>query len=488
MTALSTWMTALSGSMTTPSPSTTALTGWVPTSSAALRAVTPQRVVDAAGLATASSFGILAALSHTPAVSLPAFGACMAAAWLSFALLFARFAACPGQLPVARVLMWCLALRAIGLFAAPVLEDDFHRYLWDGRSFAIFGNPYGSAPAAHFADPGVPFAFQAVLDGINNPDLPTIYGPVSQLVFLAGYLISPAALWPLKLTLLAADGIAAFALLRLGGPLALLVFAWCPLAIHETAFNAHPDALGVAFALGALLLLTRERVAPAAICLALAVGTKAIALVLLPLFVWRAGVRRAAWLLAAFTATLFALYLPFVVAASATDLPMLLSFTQSWEFNSTLYAVVAAAGGVPAARLFAGITLVTVLALVVAHDRRSTGRGESPTVPRADWLIGALFLVAPIVNPWYLLWLLPFVALHPSRWGLMALCAVSLSYVHGLFVGGLPAYHHPVWVRPAEVGLVALAAAFDLRAASRTQGAAALFDESSSPHTCGEAT
>ncbi len=76
-----------------------------------------------------------------------------------------------------------------------------------------------------------------------------------------------------------------------------------------------------------------------------------------------------------------------------------------------------------------------------------------------DLLYGCLFLFAPVVNPWYLLWLLPFVCAHPSAWGVAALASISLSYSHGLFLQlpELVPYQHPGWVRPAEIGVVGLA-------------------------------
>ena len=75
------------------------------------------------------------------------------------------------------------------------------------------------------------------------------------------------------------------------------------------------------------------------------------------------------------------------------------------------------------------------------------------------------FLLAPVVNPWYLLWLLPFVALRPTAAGVTALAVVSLSYACGLNLGidSLGAYGHPGWVRPVEIGAVAAALLWDWR-------------------------
>ena len=48
------------------------------------------------------------------------------------------------------ILFFAVAYRVIGVFAFPVLEDDFYRYLWDGWQTVTQGTPYGLAPAAYF--------------------------------------------------------------------------------------------------------------------------------------------------------------------------------------------------------------------------------------------------------------------------------------------------------------------------------------------------
>lgn len=79
--------------------------------------------------------------------------------------------------------------------------------------------------------------------------------------------------------------------------------------------------------------------------------------------------------------------------------------------------------------------------------------------PRGDWLYGGFFLLSPVVNPWYLLWMLPFTALRPAAWSLAALALVSTSYLCGLHAGAaaLGPYEHPAWLRPLEYGGIALA-------------------------------
>jgi hypothetical protein len=97
------------------------------------------------------------------------------------------------------------AVSRAGFFGEPLFEDDWARYLWDGRQLIVSGNPYATAPVDHFADDNVPEPFRRLLDEINNPMRQRSTAPVCQFAFALSHLIAPAHLWPLKLLLLAAD-------------------------------------------------------------------------------------------------------------------------------------------------------------------------------------------------------------------------------------------------------------------------------------------
>jgi len=148
--------------------------------------------VDGAGLACAALYLGLASLARGPGdpgvASFLLISA--AAAVLTFAV-YAWSAKEPDRVSVGRLLLWAVVFRAIGLFGGPFFEDDYFRYLWDGYRFAQDGTPYGLAPEAFFADPAVPALFQGILDRINFPELPPIYGPPTQLAFLPGYRVAP---------------------------------------------------------------------------------------------------------------------------------------------------------------------------------------------------------------------------------------------------------------------------------------------------------
>jgi len=361
----------------------------------------------------------------------------------------------PEAVPVGRLIVWAVAFRACGLFGVPLFEDDYFRYLWDGYRFAETGTPYGWAPAASFADENVPSALQRVLDQVNYPDVPTIYGPATQFVFLLGYLVAPASLWPVQLILLAIDILLIRLLTTVAAPRFVLLYAWCPLVIKEVAFTAHPDGLGAFLLVAAVLLRHREHMRAAAVCLALAVGAKVFALLLVPFVLARAPPR--AWI--AFAATLALLYLPFVIQGG-TDLTALALFAATWEFNSALYGLLS--GWLPASEtkwLLGAVLLVLGGAYWLNYSRHCAGQ-----IPRGDWIFGCFLLAAPVINPWYALWLLPFAAVYPSCWAWTASLALLLSYFTGLNLGvfDLEPFAHPQWLRPLEFGLILAAVGVDV--------------------------
>ena len=359
------------------------------------------------------------------------------------------------------ILFFCFGFQLIALGAQPVMEDDHYRFLWDGYRFAATGNPYGEAPSDHFADPDVPAEFHPILDGINHPDVPTIYGPACQWVFRLCHFIAPGRLWPWKLVLLSAN-LMILAMLWPGlGPRGRLLLGWCPLVIFETGFNAHPDGVAIALLVASWWLGRRGHFGAAGALAGAAIAAKIFALLLVPFVLWRLG--RRAWIAAA--ATGLALYAPFFLRGSAADFAGLRAMAAEWEFNSSVHALLAVLLSSPVARVVCGLTFGVVWLTLFARWRAAPVAQAQAVLPPGEWVYGMFLLLSAVANPWYALWLWPFVASRISTTGLVALIVVSLTYVTGLNFGDplLGNYGHPWWLRPVEFGGIGLAAIYDWR-------------------------
>jgi alpha-1,6-mannosyltransferase len=343
-----------------------------------------------------------------------------------------------------------LVFRVAGFFAFPLYEDDFYRYLWDGYVFAAHGSPYGVPPSVFFGKDDVPAVMGDVLSQVNYPDIPTIYGPVCELVFLLSYKLAPGELWPLKLLLIAADiGMAGVLWKTTRSTAAVVLYAWAPLVVKEVAFTAHPDVLAAVLAVLAVSQARADRRIRAAGLLGAAIAAKVLAVVLIPFAITRRDWRAAL----ALTATVCCFYLPFLLHGTS-DVAGFAVFADEWEFNSFAYGALSKLLGTAAAKAISP-GLFVVVAGALWHWKRDWFR--------PDIIVLLVFLFAPVVNPWYLVLLAPFVALNPSAWGVTVLATVFLSYATGMNLGRqeMGQFDHLWWVRPAELVPVLLAAAYD---------------------------
>ena len=419
------------------------------------RGVGARKCVDAAGLWCALGYSALAFLARQPAEpDLAWFFALVAWTGLPVFGLYWYFREHGEPFPVGRMFFWAAVFRVCGLVGGPFFEDDFYRYLWDGFCFATTGTPYGAVPEDFFLDPSIPVAFHGVLDGINNPELPTIYAPLTEVFFLVGYWLQPGSILTLQSILVLVDLLTIGLLLRLAPPRGVMLYAWCPLVVKEIAFTAHPDGLGVCLLLAAIFLARGRRWRSASICLGLAAASKVFALVLVPLVLVNARARY--WILAGIT--MAAMYAPFVLGG-ATGVASLQVFAREWEFNSAAFALLTAVFRPLDAKLALGVMYA---AFWVHYAVKSRNDGPD-AIPRGDWLYGAMLAVSPVINPWYLLWLLPFAAVFPSAWAWTASVAVLLSYISGIHLNDylLQPYQQPAWARLLEFGLILLALAYD---------------------------
>lgn len=226
-------------------------------------------------------FAYEASIVHSPVLWVV--GICLAAGVLYLSLL----ALLPIARPDTRALIWMLAvgigMRLLMLPSIPIMDDDYHRYLWDGAMVASGFNPYAWAPAHVATQPAgsairkTVSASGLIAERVNHPNLRTIYPPIAQAGFALAHWLKPWSLHAWRSLLFAADAVTLvllFALLRVLGraPLWAALYWWNPLVVKELFNSAHMDALLLPLLLGVLLLAVTRRAARASATLALAVG------------------------------------------------------------------------------------------------------------------------------------------------------------------------------------------------------------------------
>lgn len=245
------------------------------------------------------------------------------------------------------VIGFAIAFRAVMFFSEPIQEVDIYRYLWDGLVSTQGVSPFAYAPqvvAESLPSDELPTdlqrlvrlrlrssGIQETLGRVHYADLPTVYPPVSQVVFAAVGRFTPdtasvrSRVLAMKAVLLGFDLatiLVVLATMRQANihPGWSLTYAWCPLVLKEFANSGHLDTIAVFFSAAAVHcavmgFFPRSQkslhadvwlVAGGAL-LGLAVGAKLYPLALVPILAWsclhRRGWRKTAEAAFVFTLT-----------------------------------------------------------------------------------------------------------------------------------------------------------------------------------------
>jgi hypothetical protein len=350
-----------------------------------------------------------------------------------------------------RVIVFGLVLAALWrlpfLLMPPGPDDDVHRYVWDGRVQRLGYNPYLVVPG----DPALDGLHTPETRTLNHPDVPSPYPAGAQLFFRAVTAIHESV-FALKVAFVVCDFAIAFILfdiLRRSGQGAhwVLAYAWNPLLAVEVTGSGHIDIVGVLLLLVSAAALARRWRAVAAVAFGLAVAVKFLPVVLLPLYWKRVRVRDGA--LAAVMVGL--LYIPFL-NHGRIPIGSLGTYVQSFRFNDPVFATFERLAG---PQLLAG--LAVLLGFLTAIWMRS--KTPASSADAFAWPMAATLLCAPVVYPWYLLWLLPFVrSFSTVPLILWTVSIIPTYYVWYLRTVGRP-WLVPGWVTLLEYGSVAVAGA-----------------------------
>jgi alpha-1,6-mannosyltransferase len=328
----------------------------------------------------------------------------------------------------------------------PGPDDDVHRYVWDGRVQRLGYNPYLLIPN----EPALAGLHTEETRALNNPEVPSPYPPGAQLFFRAVMAIHESA-FALKVAFVLCDIAIVFVMLdilrRTGyGAHWVLAYAWHPLLAIEVAGSGHVDIVGMLLlAVSAAALLRRWR-GLAAVTFALSVAVKFVPIVLLPLYWKRVRLRDGALAAAVFGL----LYLPFM-DHGRIPLGSLGTYVQRFRFNDPVFAMLER---VIAPQVVTGLAVLAGF-LIAVWLRRKSAEWSSEAFA---WPMAASLLCAPVVYPWYLLWMLPFVrSISTLPIVIWTLSVIPTYYVWRLRTLGQP-WVVPDWILLLEYGAVAVTA------------------------------
>ncbi len=311
-------------------------------------------------------------------------------------------------------------MQSVLIFSRPTLTDDMYRYVWDGRVQAQDLSPYRYPPNAAQL---VYLRDKEIYPSINRKPVVTVYPPAAELSYLVLWRIWPDNVHWFQAAMAAGGlfaGILLMGLLKdLGySPARALIFLWSPLLVFETAHAAHIDGFVLPLLVGAWWARAREKDALTGFLLGAATALKFYPALLLP-FLWRPQESKGRWIMPLMFATaIFIFYAPYVLTSETSvlgylphyfketfnigPLVSLLNHFLDWVHLNLRYRLI-------------GLSLSTILAIAswcVFHPAPDA----QTALRRCIWPIGIVSLFSQDLFPWYMLWLLPLIAifLQPS--------------------------------------------------------------------------
>lgn len=321
-----------------------------------------------------------------------------------------------GAFALAAVMHGCL------IFTPPTLSDDMYRYIWNGRvqaqGISSYRYPPKAPELAHLRD-------EAVWPQINRKASVTVYPPAAEMSYALLWRIWPDNVHWFQMVI-AASGLLAGGLL-IGllralnySPARVLIYLWSPLLAFETAHAAHVDGLILPLLVGAWWARVKERDSLVGVLLGLAAAMKFYPALLLPAL-WRPHHPQGRWRLPlAFGLTVLATYLPYLLTGGNEVIGFLPKYLKE-QFNigplvNLLLSLFHQAGF--EAKQSVSFLLLAILALISLMMVLQPAQDGEAALRRCIWLIGAYTLLSYNLFSWYLLWLLPLLALfvQPGRW------------------------------------------------------------------------
>ena len=372
-----------------------------------------------------------------------AFGLFLPAAWLAWRGLGI------GKAGVVLVLGVAVLLRVAAFHPSspPPLTTDTYRYAWDARVQAAGINPYRYATTdralAKLRD-------KTIWPSINHRTWRTNYPPGAEASFIGARVVFGhglrATTWLYLLAEAAALGLLVTTLVRLRAPPErVLVAAWHPLAISEIAANGHVDALALLAGAALLAAVASGRRGLAGATVGFGTLVKLGPILLLPAL-GRLGGRRFGLIALGVVGAGYLAYSSVGTRVTGTAVRLI----RSEDIGSLAWKELLPWLGADGARYLLLGVLLAVVAVVSVRQHDTVDQ-----VARTALLVlGGELLATNYLQPWYALWLLPFLAVTAAPAWLWLSGTLPLIYVFDLHQS------LPPWVRWAIYGpFVALALA-----------------------------
>jgi len=342
-----------------------------------------------------------------------------------------------------------IILRVLMLFTAPILEDDYFRYLWDGAVTANAINPYTYSPQEILEGTDIPTELTElaeesgdIIHNINHPEVRTIYPPIAQAFFALSYWLDSWSLITWKLILIIFDLATlslifnALGILKLPSSY-LIIYWWNPLLLKEIFNSGHLDVLVFPFVLSAIIMASQNRYIRSTLTLIIGMGIKLWPAFLLPVIL-RPIISKPKKLLGTLVLAVISigiLFLP-VYFSGLDQSSGFIAYSQSWQNNDSVFRMLIYISELGLDLLgyqtfhkytAARFLMVALIAVWIAFVTLGKTFKNEDLFKKSLFIIAFVFLISPTQFPWYATWLIPFLAIKP-RFSLLLLTALLPLY------------------------------------------------------------
>ncbi len=321
------------------------------------------------------------------------------------------------------VLMTIAGFHALMLLAPPLLSTDVFSYQAYAKMWSIYGaNPFTHGPHVMALDPLYPFI------GAKWINTPSAYGPV----FTAfSYVLAPLSIAASALAYKAIAAIASLATVALVWNAARLrgvnpvkaaaLVGLNPLIVVYGVGGGHNDLLMLALLMGGVVAVLQHRDRAGGALIVIGAGIKLTAGLFLPFAIASGGRlgatrRRRDIVIGATGATLaIAILASALFGSGPLHLLGTLQKTQSEGDWHSIPGFISTRLGLGTVGHAAGLVLGAGFVVAYLWLMRKVWRGEMDWIDGAGWVGVALIITASSMLPWYVAWMMPFVALGTDR-------------------------------------------------------------------------
>ncbi len=323
------------------------------------------------------------------------------------------------------------------IFSVPALSDDFYRFVWDGRIQHLGINPFDFTPAQIIKQHSDPL-LQNIFPYLNSPNYYSVYPQFCQSVFKIASSIGGDNLYHAIIVLKSAIFLSELGTILLLKKLLSarnnaqslqLIYVLNPLVIIELSGNIHFEAFMIVFMLLAVWLISKQRYISSAIAFSLAIQTKLLPLIFIPLLIKKIGIKKTS--IYAIVCLIVTLLLCLTLLNTTERF---LHFAESlrlyygkFEFNGSFYLMFRSIGqGIlaynPIAVLGKIMIVFALSGMIWVYYRKFE------LLEGIFWLLTIYLSFSAVIHPWYLTPLVALSAFIKFRFALIWSALIPLSY------------------------------------------------------------